>query len=120
MTALNIEEGVARGTYRVRGDEWFLQGHFPNNPVVPGVILCEIMAQTCGVLIGDKLKGNTPYYTGLKQVKFKAQVHPGDLVEVVARLERTIGVFYFSVCQAYVGGNLCCEGHLSFALAKGR
>ncbi len=65
------EEGTAHGLYRVRGDEFFLQGHFPGNPVVPGVILCEIMAQACGLLIGDEIKGKTPVYTGLDKVRFR-------------------------------------------------
>jgi 3-hydroxymyristoyl/3-hydroxydecanoyl-(acyl carrier protein) dehydratase len=59
LDSLEIGNGVARGQYLVRGDEWFLQGHFPGNPVVPGVILCEIMAQTCSVLLGENIKGNT-------------------------------------------------------------
>ena len=46
------QDGTAHGKYRVRGDEFFLQGHFPGNPVVPGVILCEIMAQSCALLVG--------------------------------------------------------------------
>ena len=67
-----INENTAEGFYTVRGDEYFLQGHFPGNPVVPGVILCEIMAQTCCVLMGEQgdSQGKTPYYTGLNQVKF--------------------------------------------------
>ena len=47
-----LREGKAYGKKTIRGDEFFLQGHFPGNPVVPGVILCEIMAQTCCVLMG--------------------------------------------------------------------
>ena len=78
------EEGTAHGLYRVRGDEFFLQGHFPGNPVVPGVILCEIMAQACGLLIGDEIKGKTPVYTGLDKVRFRNSVRPGD--ETVADL----------------------------------
>ena len=50
----------AIGTYHVRGDEFFLQGHFPDYPVVPGVILCEMMAQSCALLLGDELKEKRP------------------------------------------------------------
>lgn len=53
------ENNVAHGIYHVRGDEFFLQGHFPGQPVVPGVILCEIIAQSCALLLGDALKGKT-------------------------------------------------------------
>lgn len=70
----------ALGKYRVKGDEWFLQGHFPDAPVVPGVILCEILAQTVGILLRDKLEvGQVPMYTSMKEVRFKAPVKPGDL-----------------------------------------
>ena len=65
------ENNVAHGIYHVRGDEFFLQGHFPGQPVVPGVILCEIIAQPCALLLGDALKGKIPFYTGIDKVKFK-------------------------------------------------
>lgn len=78
--ATKIEDNLAEGKYTVRGDEWFLQGHFPGNPVVPGVIQCEMMAQTCCVLLVEAVKGHTPLYTGLDKVRFKGQVKPGDTI----------------------------------------
>ena len=114
------EQDVAHGTYRVRGDEWFLMGHFPDNPVVPGVILCEIMAQTCGLLIGDAIVGKTPYYTGMDKVRFKQKVRPGDELRIVARITRQKDSFYFAEAEIRVGDALCVSGQLSFALVEGR
>ena len=72
-------DGEAVGRYHVRGDEFFLQGHFPGNPVVPGVILCEILAQSACVLMRDAMtEGKLPVYTGLNHVKFRSPVKPGD------------------------------------------
>ena len=68
--AEKIDENKAIGKYKVKGDEWFLQGHFPGNPVVPGVVLCEMMAQACCVILADKVSGATPYFTGLNNFKF--------------------------------------------------
>lgn len=58
------DDGTATGYYTVKGDEYFLCGHFPGNPVVPGVILCEIMAQSSCLLFKDKMTdGALPFYT---------------------------------------------------------
>ena len=113
------ENGVAHGVYHVRGDEFFLQGHFPGNPVVPGVILCEIMAQTCGMLLNDILKGKTPYYTGIDKVRFKAKVRPGDIVRVDATVIRSKNVFYFTRCVLTCNDKPCASGELSFAVVEG-
>ncbi len=59
------KDGMSIGHYTVRGDEFFLNGHFPDNPVVPGVILCEILAQSACVLMEDAIsEGQLPVYTG--------------------------------------------------------
>jgi 3-hydroxyacyl-[acyl-carrier-protein] dehydratase len=111
-----IDENSAKGKYTVKGDEWFLQGHFPGNPVVPGVILCEIMAQTCSVILADKVKGKTPYFTGLNNVKFRNQVKPGDVLEIEGRITRMRGNFCFGEATGSVDGKVCVSAEFSFAI----
>ena len=114
-----LEDGVARGKYTVRGDEWFLDGHFPGNPVVPGVILCEILGQSACVLFKDEMTdGVTPYFTGLNNVRFKQPVKPGDVIETECVITKSKPPFYFASGQASVGGNLCVKAEFSFALVK--
>lgn len=89
LDTAELIEGEAVGTYTVRGDEFFLQGHFPDNPVVPGVILCEMMAQACCVLLQNDMHGKmTPYFTGLNKVKFRGKVTPSDTVVLKCRVEK--------------------------------
>jgi 3-hydroxyacyl-[acyl-carrier-protein] dehydratase len=114
-------DGVSIGTYTVRGDEYFLQGHFPGNPVVPGVILCEMMAQSACLLVSanEKAEGRfTPYYAGLNNVKFKNKVLPGDRIEFKCELLKHKGVFYFVKAAGYVNDKLCVSGELSFAVVR--
>ena len=114
-------DGEAHGKITITGDEFFVQGHFPGNPVVPGVILCEMLAQNCCVLLGDDLaaKGATPFYTSLDKVRFKHPVRPGDTVELTCKLTRARGPFRFATGEARVGGELCCTADMSFALMPG-
>lgn len=114
--ALVTEEGKAIGRYTVRGNEFFLQGHFPNNPVVPGVILCEMMAQTCGVLISEKAEGKTPFFTSLNKVRFKNPVKPGETIEFHCEIIKIKSPFYFAKGKGFVSGKLSVEGEFSFAL----
>lgn len=114
-----VQEGIAKGKYRIRGDEWFLKGHFPGNPVVPGVILCEMLAQPASVLAaGEDLEGATPYFTGLNNVRFKNPVRPGDTFETECRIVRTSLPFLFAEGKGYVNGKLCVKAEFSFALIK--
>lgn len=103
-------------SYYVRGDEFFLQGHYPGNPIVPGVIQCEIMAQACCMLIKEDLPGKTPLYAGLDQVRFKRQVRPGDTLKIRAHItSRKLGT-YFVHSEGRVNGELCVKGELIFSL----
>lgn len=112
------DEGVAHAKYRIREDEFFCRGHFPGNPIVPGVIQCEIMAQSCVLLVKDEVKGKMTLYTGINNVKFKNMVRPGDLCEVTAKLTGRRGNIFFTEAVLKVNGKLCCRGDLSFALAE--
>ena len=111
------QNGEAVGHYTVRGDEFFLQGHFSGNPIVPGVILCEILAQSACVLLSDVLtEGKLPVYTGLNGVKFRSSVRPGDTIETRCRLKRSKPPFYFAEGTASVGDRLCVTAEFSFAV----
>lgn len=111
------QDGTAIGHYSVRGDEFFLQGHFPGNPIVPGVILCEILAQTACVLMQDVMtEGKLPVYTGLNNVKFRAPVKPGDIVETQCHIKRAKHPFYFAEGTVTVDGTLCVSAEFSFAI----
>ncbi|MCF0212616.1 MAG: beta-hydroxyacyl-ACP dehydratase [Bacteroidales bacterium] len=113
---IEVVDGIAHSKYQVRGDEFFLQGHYPGNPIVPGVIQCEIMAQSCSLLLKDELIGKTPLYAGIDNVRFKQQVKPGDLFEVEAKLTDKRGHLYFCEAKGLVGGKMVIKGSLSFAL----
>ena len=109
-------DGIAHAKYRVKEDEFFCMGHFPGNPLVPGVIQCEIMAQSCALLVKDEIVGKTTLYSGIDNVRFKHPVRPGDLCEITARLNGKCANVFFCEAVLKVDGKVCCKGELSFAL----
>lgn len=113
-----IGSDKACGAYTVRGDEWFLQGHFPGNPVVPGVILCEIMAQASCMLVAQKIKGTTPYFTGLNRVRFRRKVVPGETLRIESTIVKEKAPFYFAEATGLVNGEVCVSAEFSFMLDK--
>ena len=108
---VELIDGVAHGKCHIKGDEYFLQGHFPGNPVVPGVIQCEMLASGAS-------EGCTPLFTSLDKVKFRGQVKPGDTLETECEITRQRGQFYFAKGKGMVNGKLCVSAEFSFALVK--
>ena len=113
--AYKNEDGTATGVYNVRGDEFFLQGHFPGNPIVPRVIQLEMLAQTSVALLTDN-DGKTPMYTGLNNVKFKNPLLPGDTAVMTVAITARRGIFCFAKGNLKAGGKLCTSAEFSFAM----
>lgn len=117
-----VSDGVAHGKKYITGGEFFLKGHFPGNPIVPGVILCEILAQSTCVLLGDEARGRniTTLFSGLDNVKFKNPVRPGDTFETECKIIRKKSVFYFAEGKGFVDGKLCVSAQFSFAVIENK
>jgi 3-hydroxyacyl-[acyl-carrier-protein] dehydratase len=116
---VEIEYGVsAVGIKNVTANEPFFQGHFPDYPVMPGVLIVEALAQVGAVAIlgMDEFKGKMPFFAGIDGVRFKRQVKPGDTL----RLEVTLGKMRRGVgmgsATATVDGQLAVRGELMFAV----
>ena len=104
-------------------NEPFFQGHFPQRPIMPGVLILEAMAQAAGILVfrtqGDKPDVNSVYYlAGIDKARFKKPVVPGDQLEIEVTLERGVrGVWKFS-CVARVDGAVVCEAEMLCTVRK--
>jgi 3-hydroxyacyl-[acyl-carrier-protein] dehydratase len=112
------ERVVARK--RVREDEWYLSGHFPGRPIMPGVLIVEAMAQTgaVAVLADEANRGKLALFAGIDDVRFKRIVEPGDELELICELERVRGPIGRGKGTATVGGELAARGTLTFAVTE--
>lgn len=117
---LEIEAGVsAVGEKDVTGDEYFFPGHFPDYPVMPGVLIIEALAQTgaVAVLSMPEFQGKIAFFGGVDNVRFRRQVRPGDVLRLEVTLDKIRRGVGKGKGKATVNGELACEGGLLFAVA---
>jgi 3-hydroxyacyl-[acyl-carrier-protein] dehydratase len=118
---VELEPGVrAVGVYRVDPEAWYLRGHFPGNPIMPGVLQVEALAQVgaiCGLAHPD-YAGRLALFAGIDDLRFKRVVRPGDALRLEASITRLRGPVGRADVRATVEGELACRGVITFALSE--
>lgn len=116
----DLESGVrAVGHWKLNGDEWFFPGHFPGRPTLPGVLMCEAIAQVgaYAVLTDPNHATKLPLFGGIDSARFRRQVVPGDELELRVELGRMSSRAGKGSGQALVEGQVACELDLMFVFA---
>jgi len=114
-----VEDGKKYiGIHRVKADEYYFKGHFPDRPVMPGVLIIESISQTLGGAVMptvDDGKGRVPLFLSIEEAKFRGVVRPGD--ELVMPIEvLRLGKISRIYAEAYVNDKLCAQAALNFIL----
>ncbi|HLL97684.1 MAG TPA: 3-hydroxyacyl-ACP dehydratase FabZ [Rubrobacteraceae bacterium] len=118
-----LEPGVrVVGIKNVTQNEPFFQGHFPDYPVMPGVLIIEALAQVgaVGVMAGGEHQDKLALFAGIDGVRFRRQVVPGDVLTIEVEIDRLKGRVGRGTGRASVGDERVCEAQLMFAFAERR
>jgi 3-hydroxyacyl-[acyl-carrier-protein] dehydratase len=118
---IELEPGArVRARKRVSADEWYLAGHFPGRPIMPGVLIVEAMAQTgaVAVLAAEENRGKLALFAGIDDCRFKRVVEPGEELELTCDLERVRGPVGRGKATATVAGDLRARATLTFAVER--
>ena len=116
---IELEPGQrAVGIKNVSANEWFFEGHFPGNPIMPGVLQIEALAQVGAVaaLTSEQHAGKLGLFAGIDKVRFRRQVIPGDQLRLEVEMTRQRGPVGKAKATASVNGEVAAEGELTFAL----
>lgn len=118
---IEIEDGArGAGIKNVTANEWFFEGHFPGNRVMPGVLIVEALAQVAAItLLRDvDQAGKIPMFGGIEKMRFRRPVTPGDQLRLEFTLERMRGPVGRGAVKASVDGQVVADGTISFALVE--
>lgn len=102
----------------VRDDEWYFKGHFPGNPIMPGVLIAESLAQTGAVAILslEENKGKNALFGGIDKMRFKKMVVPGNRLKLEVKIIKQKGPIGVGEAIASVDGQIAAKGELTFAI----
>lgn len=107
----------------VRPDEYYFKGHFPDEPVMPGVLIVESIAQTGAVCVLSRpeFRGRTAYFARINQVRFRKKVIPGDVLRLEMQFTGIRGTIGSGLGKAFLkNGDLACSAELTFAVGEPR
>lgn len=116
-----LTPGISASTiWKLTGNEWFFAGHFPGRPTLPGVLMCEAIAQTGAIaIVSDaKFAGKLPLFGGLDGARFRRQVVPGDTLEISASIGRMSARAGKGSGVVKVNGEIACECELLFVVVE--